>query len=260
VNLGKAGSYVVLAQQTVVTTGNTSITGNVGLSPANASSFAGFGQVLDSSGEFATSAHVTGKMYANNYGNVTQATLLTAISEMRSAFTSAEGRATTVSEGTTSLDGQTLAAGVYTWKGNLAMTGGITLSGNSSDVWVFQVQGALTVSNGVTVKLGGGATYNNVFWQVLGPTTIGRTVNFQGILLDASGISMQTGASLTGRALSEMGVTLQSNTIAAPAVGASTSTSSSVPEFPNAAVAVIALVSLAAVGVLSKRTREPSPA
>jgi len=258
VSLGKAGSYVILAQAIIVTTGTSSITGNVGLSPGNASSLVGFGLTLDPSGTFATSPMVTGKVYANNYASPTQATLLSAISEMRLAFTSAEGRATTVSEGTTNLNGQTLAAGVYTWKGNAAMTGGITLSGSSSDVWVFQVPGTFTVSNGVNVKLSGGATYNNVFWQVLGATTIGKTVNFQGIILDASDFFMQTGSTLTGRVMTEMGVSLQSNSIAAPAVGTSTSTSSSVPEFPSAAVAAIALMALAAVGVLSKRVPKSS--
>jgi len=252
-SLGKAGNYVVLAEATIVTTGSTSITGNVGLSPSNSSALAGFGQLLDSSGSFATSHLVTGKIYANNYGDVTQATLLTAISEMRNAFSSAEGRATTFSEGATSLNGQTLPAGVYTWKGNAVMNGSITLSGNSSDVWIFQIPGTFTVSNGVSVSLSGGATYNNVFWQVLGITTIGKTVGFQGIVLDASDIFMQTAAALTGRLYSEMGVSLQSNSIVAPAVGSTTSTSSSVPEFPSAAVAVIALVALAAVGFLSKR-------
>ena len=156
-----------MAEATIVTTGSTSITGNVGLSPSNSSALAGFGQLLDSSGSFATSHLVTGKIYANNYGDVTQATLLTAISEMRNAFSSAEGRATTFSEGATSLNGQTLPAGVYTWKGNAVMNGSITLSGNSSDVWIFQIPGTFTVSNGVSVSLSGGATYNNVFWQVL---------------------------------------------------------------------------------------------
>lgn len=254
VSLGKAGNYVILAQAIIVTTGTSSITGNVGLSPGNASSLVGFGLKLDSSGTFATSPIVTGKVYANNYASPTEATLLAAISEMRLAFTSAQGRSTTVSEGTTNLNGQTLSAGVYTWKGDAAMTGDITLSGSSSDVWVFQVPGTLTVSNGVTVKLSGGATYNNVFWQVLGATTIGKTVNFQGIILDASDFFMQTGSALTGRVMTEMGVSLQSNTIGAPAVSTTTSTSSSVPEFPNAAVAVTAVVALAAVGIFSKRS------
>ena len=259
VSLGKSGNYTLLAQATIVTTGATAITGNVGLSPANSSALVGFSLSLDPSGSFANSPLVTGKVEANNYGDVTQATLLAAISEMRNAFTLAEGRTSTVSEGTTALNGQDLPAGVYKWTGNVAMTGSITLTGNSSDVWIFQMPGTMTVSNGVAVKLSGGATYNNVFWQVLGITTVGKAVNFQGIVLDASDIFMQTGATLTGRLLSEMGISLEANTIAAPAVATSTTTSSSVPEFPSAAVALIAVVALAAVGFFSKKTLSSPP-
>lgn len=252
VNLSTASNYVVLAETTVTTTGTTSITGNVGLSPAAASFFTGFGQTLDASGQFSTSALVTGKLYAANYAVPTPAMLTTAVGDMQAAYTDAAGQASTASEGTTSLNGQTLSAGVYAWTSNLAMTGGITLSGSSSDVFIFQIPGTLTVSSGVTVNLSGGASASNVFWVVGGQTTLGTTAHFQGIILDKTGITMQTGASLTGRALAQTAVTLQGNTIAAPA--ASTSTSSTVPEFPTAALALIAMTALSVVGILSKRT------
>ncbi|MGD0318817.1 MAG: ice-binding family protein, partial [Nitrososphaerales archaeon] len=64
--------------------------------------------------------------------------------------------------------------------------------------------------------LSGGATYNNVFWVVGGQTTIGTTASFKGIILDYTSIAMQTGATLTGRALAQAAVTLDANTITAP--------------------------------------------
>jgi hypothetical protein len=252
VNLGTAGNYVILAETAVTTTGTTSIAGNIGLSPAAASFFTGFGQTLDASGQFSTSALVTGKLYAANYAVPTPAALTTAVSDMQTAYTDAAGRATTVSEGTTSLNGQTITAGVYTWTSNLAITGGFTISGSSSDVIVMQIPGTLTVSSGAVVTLSGGASASNIIWVVGGATTLGTTANFQGIILDKTSIAMQTGATLTGRALAQTAVTLQGNTIAPPP--ASTSTSSTVPEFPAAALALIAMTALAVVGILSKRT------
>ena len=257
VNLNTAGNYVILAETTVTTTGTPSIAGNIGLSPAAASSFTGFGQTLDASGQFSTSALVTGKLYAANYAVPTPAALTTAVGDMQAAYTDASGRAATASEGTTSLNGQTLSAGVYSWTSNLAITGGITLSGSSSDVFIFQIPGTLTVSSGVAVTLSGGASASNIIWVVGGATTLGTTANFQGIILDKTGIAMQTGATLTGRALAQTAVTLQGNTITAPAAStstSSTSTSSTVPEFPAAALALIAMTALAVVGILSKRT------
>jgi hypothetical protein len=213
VNLGSAGNYVILAETTITTTGTTHITGDIGLSPAASSYFTGFSQVMDSSNQFSTSSLVTGRLYAATYADPTPATLTTAVTDMGTAYTTANGQATTDPMGTTDLNGQTLAPGVYAWTSNLAITGDFTISGSSSDVWIFKIPGTLTVSSGVVVTLSGGATYNNIFWVVGGQTTLVTTVSFQGIILDYTSIAMQAGATLTGRALAQAAVTLISNTI-----------------------------------------------
>jgi hypothetical protein len=41
----------------------------------------------------------------------------------------------------------------------------------------------------------------NIFWQVAGQVTLGTTSHFEGVILSMTGISLQTGASMTGRAL-----------------------------------------------------------
>jgi len=173
---------------------------------------------MDSSGTFATSSLVTGKAYAADYTAPTPSTLTTAVGDMQTAYTAANGEACPAAnnEGTTALNGQTLAPGVYCWTSDLAITGSFTLSGSSSGVWIFQIPGTLTVSSGVIVTLSGGATYNHIFWVVGGQTTIGTTASFKGIILDYTSIAMQTGATLTGRALAQTAVTLNANTITAP--------------------------------------------
>ncbi|MHB8566804.1 MAG: ice-binding family protein [Nitrososphaerales archaeon] len=224
VNLGTAGNYVILAESGISTTGATSITGDIGVSPIASTAITGFALVLDGSGQFATSSLVAGKVYAADYSAPTPATLTTAVSNMQTAYTTANGETTTVPEGATALNGQTLTTGVYTWTNNLAITGGFTISGTSSDVWIFQIPGTLTVSNSVTVTLSGGATYNNIFWVVGGATTLGTNDNFQGIILDATSVAMNTGSTLTGRALAQTAVTLIANTVTAPAVSTVTTT------------------------------------
>jgi hypothetical protein len=222
VNLGTAGNFVILSQAGISTTGTTSIKGDIGVSPIAATGITGFSLVLSQSGTFATSSLVTGKVYAADYAAPTPATLTTAVSDMQTAYTNAQGRTPGVGAflnvGAGTLSGLTLAPGVYTWTSNVAITGSITLSGSSKAVWIFQIPApyTLTVSNGITVTLSGGATPDNVFWAVGGATTIGTTVQFQGIILAATNIAMQTGATLTGRALAQTAVTLDSNAVTAP--------------------------------------------
>ncbi|MDO8724696.1 MAG: ice-binding family protein [Candidatus Methanoperedens sp.] len=61
--------------------------------------------------------------------------------------------------------------------------------------------------------LSGGAQSKNIFWQVAGKTTLGTTSDFKGIILSKTLISMNTGARLNGRALSQTEVTLIANSV-----------------------------------------------
>ena len=62
--------------------------------------------------------------------------------------------------------------------------------------------------------LANGARGTNVFWQVGSSTTIGTYCEVAGNFLTAVSISIQTGASVDGRLLTQIGaVTLDTNTI-----------------------------------------------
>ncbi|MDD5337725.1 MAG: ice-binding family protein, partial [Candidatus ainarchaeum sp.] len=93
VDLGAAGNYVVLAETTITTTGTTAIIGDLGLSPNGGSSFTGFGQIMDPSGQFSRSSLVAGKLYAADYTTPTPDNLGTAITIMETAYTTASGAA-----------------------------------------------------------------------------------------------------------------------------------------------------------------------
>jgi hypothetical protein len=69
------------------------LAGDIGVSPAAASSLTGFALTLGSDGTYATSTQVTGKVYAADYANPTPPYLTTAVSNMQAAYTDASGRA-----------------------------------------------------------------------------------------------------------------------------------------------------------------------
>ena len=221
VNLGTAGNLVVLAKTGISTTGTTSIVGDIGVSPNNATSITGFGLVLDASGKFATSSLVNGRIYAAGYAAPTPTLMTAAVIDMETAYTDAAGRAPDYTElHAGDLTGKTLTRGVYKWSsGVLISAGGVTLSGSSTDVWIFEIAQNLTVANGAIIHLSGGALASNIFWQVAGQATIGTTSNFSGIILCQTQIDIQTGSSFNGKALAQTAVSLDGNGINTGTVG-----------------------------------------
>jgi hypothetical protein len=61
--------------------------GDIGVSPAAASSITGFSLLLAPGGTFSLSAQVTGKVYAADYANPTPAYLTTSVADMITAYT-----------------------------------------------------------------------------------------------------------------------------------------------------------------------------
>lgn len=233
VSLGTAGNFVILAETAVTTTGSTTISGDVGISPAAASFITGFPLVADASNAFSTAVNVTGKVYAANYASPTPAYLTTAVSDMMTAYVDAAGRATPSSTDFAAgiIGGQTFTPGLYKWTTDVSMaasgatTTDVNIVGGADDVWIFQIAGDLNVASGGTIPLGakvvlsGGAQAKNIFWQVGGVTgaTLGTFSTFNGNILSAKQIIMQNGAVLNGRALAQTQVTLIGNSVSLPA-------------------------------------------
>ena len=226
VNLGSAGSFAILSKSGISTTGTTSITGDIGVSPVAATYITGFGLTLDPSTQFATSPLVTGKIYAADYSIPTPAKMTTAIGDMQTAYTDAAGRTnpTATELGAGNIGGMTLAPGLYKWGTGVTIPTSVTLSGGPNDVWIFQVAQTLTVGNGVSIILSGGAQPQNVFWVVGGQATLGTTSNFQGIILSQTAIVVNTGAQVNGRLLAQTAVTLNADAVTAPTGSGSATT------------------------------------
>lgn len=103
-----------------------------------------------------------------------------------------------------------------------AMSIGSTLTLNGGGVYVFRpgagvTEGALNTAAGSIVTMNG-ACAGDVFWAPTAATTLGANSTFFGTIIDAAGITMGQGASLSGRALAAGGtVTTDANAISVPA-------------------------------------------
>ena len=116
--------------------------------------------------------------------------------------------------------GETLTAGVYAIAGAGSIAGTLNLSGSSSDVFIFKINGALTTGAGSTVNLINGAQASNVFWVATsaGAMTIAATTIMKGTLFakDAAA-SLGSGSTLEGRLFTNTGaITIGPSTISTP--------------------------------------------
>lgn len=213
--LGTAGTYVLLAKSGISNVPTSAITGNVGISPSQASAITGIPLTLGSGAAFATSAQVTGNVYAPGYASPTPSNLTTAIGNMETAYVDAAGRSLPdhTELGSGNIGGLTLPAGLYKWSNTVTIPTSVTLSGNAKDVWIFQIAGGITQSSATRVNLTGGALAKNVFWQSSGVVNIGTTAHMEGQIMSLSAITVHTGATVNGRLMAQTAITLEGNTV-----------------------------------------------
>jgi hypothetical protein len=221
VGLGSAAPFAVLAGTPAVTnTGPTTITGDLGISPAAA--VTGF-----------PPGTVSGTIHAAD------AVALQAKIDLATAYTVAAGLPVTATHGT--LGGLTLVGGVYNAGGvTLDLTGTLTLDGQNdpSSVWVFQATSDLITASSSTVALINGASACNVFWQITSSATLGSGSTFVGTIMALTSITMDSGVTMTGRALARNGqVTLINDSINASAcAGTPASTATPIPSITDVAI------------------------
>jgi hypothetical protein len=217
VNLGTANDFTILSETGITTTGVTSVLGNIGSSPISSTAITGFGLIMDTNNQSSHTPIVTGKVYGANYAVPTPSKMTTAVADMKTAFTKANGitdPSPLVEKYAGDISGQTLPAGLYKWGTNVLITNvGVTLSGGPNDVWVFQIARDLVVRNSAMITLKGGAQAKNIFWVVSGQATLGTYTNFSGIIISKTLISLNTGAKVTGKLFAQTAVTMIANTV-----------------------------------------------
>lgn len=199
VALAGASNLAVLAGSGVTSTGATTITGDLGLSPG--SSVGGFPPGI-----------LNGTLHINN-AIANQAKL-----DLTAAYNDAAGRTSTdIVTLSGNIGGLTLTPGLYKSTSSLAISSGdltFDAKGNANAVFIIQIASTLTTTSGRKVILSGGALASNIFWQVGTSATFGTTSVFKGTVMAMQSITLNTGATLDGRALARTGaVTMAGNTI-----------------------------------------------
>ncbi|MDB4952566.1 MAG: hypothetical protein JWO36_135 [Myxococcales bacterium] len=220
-DVASSGSFVLLAKTGITNVTGSAVTGgNLGLSPAAASFITGFSLVADATNVFSTSSSVPapGKVYASNYASPSPSNLTTAVLSMQTAYTDAAGRTNPdfLNLGSGNIGGKTLVPGLYKWGTGVTIPTDVTISGGANDVWIFQISNDLDVSSAKNVTLSGGAQAKNIFWQVAGRVTIHASSHFEGIIFSKTGITLQTLASMHGRAFAQSLIALDNNAVTAP--------------------------------------------
>ncbi len=192
-------SFAVLGGSTVTNTSTpTTITGNLGVSPGSA--VTGFPPGIVTGGTI----HAADTVAAQ------------AQSDLTTTYNNLAGTPCTTDLTGQDLGGKTLVPGVYCFSTSAQLTGTLTLDaqGNSAAVFLFKMGSTLTTASGSSVLLINGGSNCGVFWQVGSSATLGTGTALLGNIVALTSITLNTGASVSGRVLARNGaVTLDNNNV-----------------------------------------------
>jgi len=189
-SLGTAASFAVLGGSSVTTSGSTIITGNLGVSPGN--SIIGSPTVK------------IGAIYRNDsIAKQAQKDAAAAYKDLASKSCTNPG----------TLSGP-LGHGVYCFSSSAQLSGTLVLDDptDPNPVWVFRIPNNLTTIAGSSVRVIHGHE-SNVFWQVGDSVTLGSGTAFVGNVLALKDITLNSGATVSGRLLAGGAVLLDNNNV-----------------------------------------------
>jgi autotransporter-associated beta strand protein len=197
ISLGAAENVAILGGSTVTNAGPTTVSGNLALSPGV--SVTGFPP-----GTIVGGAIHIGDALANQ-----------AHADASTAYAQVAGETLTTNLSGQGLGGMTLTPGVYYFGTTAALSGTLNLDtgGNPNAAFHFQIGTTLTTDPASTITLLNGNSVN-IFWQVGTSATIGVDSTFYGNILADQSITVNSGATINGRAMAiNAAVTLSTNTI-----------------------------------------------
>jgi hypothetical protein len=199
ITLGSAQAFAVLGASTVTNTGNSTVTGDLGL-------YAGT-SFTPGSGTFTL----------NGTEHITDAAAQLAKNALTAAYTTSESLSPTYTLTGQDLGNMVLTPGVYFFADSAQLTGVLTLNfGNNPNAdFVFQIGSTLTTASGSSVVVDNAGAGSGIYFQVGSSATLGTTTAFQGNILAQDSITINNSATIVcGRALARTGaVTMDTNTI-----------------------------------------------
>jgi Ice-binding-like len=240
--LGEAGRFVLLASQSVTTTGVTAISnGDIGILDIARTGFKGF-TTTGPAGDFTelTGSTWVGMLstsyapddtnppfpaplaYAPPHG--AYATTLAMINQARTDLGVAYGfltgtnpTAPTTTLASTELGGTVVTPGVYFTASPLLVSTALQLDakGDKNAVWIFTTDSSLTTgATGNISFVSGIGQAKNVFWRVGGTATIAANTTFLGSVFAYANVDVLSGAVITGSLFSKTAaVTLIANKV-----------------------------------------------
>lgn len=192
-------TFSVLGGSTVTNTATpTVVTGNLGVSPGSAVT------------GFPPGTVVLGSIHAADMPAAQAQT------ELVTLYTSLAGEFCTTDLSGQDLGGKTLTPGVYCFSSSAQLTGTLTLDaqGNSNARFVFQIGSTLTTASGASVLMINNGSSCALFWQIGSSAVLGTGTALLGNIVALSSITLNTGASVDGRALARNGaVTLDDSLV-----------------------------------------------
>jgi hypothetical protein len=200
-------SFSVLgATPSVTNTGATTLTGDIGVSPA-----------LSITGQATITVNGINALLNPGDVHLGDATASSAQTQLITAMTNLGLLGVGTLE-PADLVGLTLLPGVYTVPAGVSnLTGTVTLdgNGNANAAWVFQMPSTLITSPNAVVNVINTGSGAGVYWNVGSAATIDTTTSFEGNILALDTIALNHAATIgCGRALSQTAaVTMDNNTI-----------------------------------------------
>lgn len=208
-DLGVAKSFGVMAYVSISSAPTSNISGKVGLKPG-----------LRSLITINPATEVDGgsvEIYAGDDVGDHQSYITMAREDLIAAYKDAAGRnpdKDKIEAYNGNPSGKILPAGVYSWSNGATLPTDVTLEGTDTDVWIFQINGDLTVSQNTRINLSAGAKARNVYWQVSGKVTLGSNSLTVGTIMNQQTMELKPNARVIGRIMSKNGkVFLSQNTI-----------------------------------------------
>jgi ice-binding like protein/exosortase sorting signal-containing protein len=198
--LAQLSSFAVLGGSTVTNTNTpTIVNGNLGVSPGSA--VTGFPPGIVTGGTI----HAADTVAAQAQTDLTTTYVNLANQACNTDLTGQD------------LGGKTLTPGVYCFSTSAQLTGTLTLDaqGLSNAVFIFKIGSTLTTASASSVLLINSGSSCGVFWQVGSSATLGTGTALLGSIVALTSITLNTGASVSGRVLARNGaVTLDDSHVA----------------------------------------------